>query len=86
MGLAGISDDQGSAVDIGFWHSLWWNGKDTDIKRAIVFGLTNSESNHGEDVKESYFYLDSTPTHSYLKVKSLIQVPHSPPFPYDKYR
>ena len=43
-----------------------WNGKDPILKERL-FGLTNSESNHGEDVKEYYFYLDSTPTHSYMK-------------------
>jgi hypothetical protein len=61
-GLAGISDDQ---QRLCFAVALW-NGKDPIIKER-VFGLTNSESNHGEDVKEYYFYLDSTPTHSYLK-------------------
>ena len=43
-----------------------WNGKDPILKERM-FGLTNSEANHGEDVKEYYFYLDSTPTHSYMK-------------------
>ena len=43
-----------------------WNGKDPILKERM-FGLTNSEGNHGEDVKEYYFYLDSTPTHSYMK-------------------
>ena len=43
-----------------------WNGKDPILKERM-FGLTNSESNHGEDVKEYYFYVDSTPTHSYMK-------------------
>ena len=43
-----------------------WNGKDPLLKERL-FGLTNSEGNHGEDVKEYYFYLDSTPTHSYMK-------------------
>jgi hypothetical protein len=43
-----------------------WNGRDPILKERL-FGLTNSESNHGEDVKEYYFYLDSTPTHSYMK-------------------
>src|SRR5271166_1760813 len=47
--------------------SAWpWNGKDPILKERM-FGLTNSEANHGEDVKEYYFYLDSTPTHSYMK-------------------
>ena len=61
-GLAGISDDQ---QRLCFALTLW-NGKDAILKERL-FGLTNSESNHGEDVKEYYFYLDSTPTHSYMK-------------------
>ena len=61
-GLAGISDDK---QRLCFALALW-NGKDPILKERL-FGLTNSESNHGEDVKEYYFYLDSTPTHSYLK-------------------
>jgi hypothetical protein len=44
-----------------------WNGKDTILKERL-FGLTNSEGNHGEDAKELYYYLDATPTHSYLKM------------------
>ena len=60
-GLAGISDDQ---QRLCFALGLW-NGKDGILKERL-FGLTNSEGNHGEDVKEYYFYLDSTPTHSYL--------------------
>ena len=47
-------------------HLALWNGKDPILKERL-FGLTNSEGNHGEDVKEYYFYLDSTPTHSYMK-------------------
>jgi hypothetical protein len=61
-GLAGISDDK---QRLCFALALW-NGKDPILKERH-FGLTNSESNHGEDVKEYYFYLDSTPTHSYMK-------------------
>jgi hypothetical protein len=61
-GLAGISDDQ---QRLCFALALW-NGKDPILKERL-FGLTNSEGNHGEDVKECYFYLDSTPTHSYMK-------------------
>ena len=61
-GLAGISDDQ---QRLCFALALW-NGEDPILKERL-FGLTNSESNHGEDVKEYYFYLDSTPTHSYMK-------------------
>ncbi len=61
-GLAGISDEQ---QQLCFALALW-NGKDPILKERL-FGLTNSEGNHGEDVKEYYFYLDSTPTHSYMK-------------------
>jgi hypothetical protein len=61
-GLAGISDDQ---QQLCFSVALW-NGKDPILKERM-FGLTNSQGNHGEDVKEYYFYLDSTPTHSYMR-------------------
>ena len=61
-GLAGISDDN---QQLCFALALW-NGRDPILKERL-FGLTNSEGNHGEDVKECYFYLDSTPTHSYMK-------------------
>lgn len=61
-GLAGISDDKGLLC---FALALW-NGKDPILKER-PFGLTNSEGNHGEDAKDYYFYLDSTPTHSYMK-------------------
>ena len=61
-GLGGISDDHGLLC---FALALW-NGKDPILKERL-FGLTNGEGNHGEDVKEYYFYLDSTPTHSYMK-------------------
>ena len=61
-GLAGISDDR---QQLCFALALW-NGRDPILKERL-FGLTNSEGNHGEDVKEYYFYLDSTPTHSYMK-------------------
>ncbi len=56
-----------------------WNGEDAIIKER-VFGLTNAEGNHGEDVKEYYFYLDTTPTHSYMKY--LYKYPQAA-FPYD---
>ena len=56
-----------------------WNGKDPILKERL-FGLTNSEGNHGEDVKEYYFYLDSTPTHSYMKY--LYKYPQAA-FPYN---
>ncbi len=61
-GLAGISDDHQSLC----FSLALWNGKDPIIKERL-FGLTGPEGNHGEDVKEYYFYLDSTPTHSYMK-------------------
>ncbi len=61
-GLFGISDDQ----QILCFALALWNGRDPILKERL-FGLTNSEGNHGEDVKECYYYLDATPTHSYLK-------------------
>ena len=61
-GLGGICDDR---QRLCFALALW-NGKDPILKERL-FGLTNGEGNHGEDVKEYYFYLDSTPTHSYMK-------------------
>jgi hypothetical protein len=61
-GLAGISDDR----QLLCFSLALWNGKDPILKERL-FGLTNSEGNHGEDVKEYYFYLDSTPTHSYMR-------------------
>jgi hypothetical protein len=74
-GLAGISDDR---QRLCFALALW-NGKDPILKERL-FGLSNSEGNHGEDVKEYYFYLDSTPTHSYMKY--LYKYPQAA-FPYD---
>ena len=61
-GIAGISDDK---QQLCFALALW-NGRDPILKERM-FGLTNSEGNHGEDSKEYYFYVDSTPTHSYMK-------------------
>ena len=61
-GLLGITDRE---CRLCFALALW-NGRDPILKERL-FGLTGSEGNHGEDVKESYFYLDSTPTHSYMK-------------------
>jgi len=61
-GLAGFSDDRQQLC----FALAMWNGKDPILKERL-FGLTNSEGNHGEDVKEYYFYLDSTPTHSYMR-------------------
>jgi len=74
-GLAGISDDR----QLLCFALALWNGKDPILKERL-FGLTNSEGNHGEDVKEYYYYLDSTPTHSYMKY--LYKYPQRA-FPYD---
>jgi hypothetical protein len=75
-GIGGISDRHQL---ICFAVSLW-NGRDPILKERI-FGLTGSEGNHGEDVKEYYFYLDSTPTHSYMKY--LYKYPQAE-FPYSQ--
>jgi mannosylglycerate hydrolase MGH1-like protein len=74
-GLAGISDDK----QLLCFALALWNGKDPILKERM-FGLTNSEANHGEDVKEYYFYVDSTPTHSYMKY--LYKYPQAA-YPYD---
>ena len=73
-GIAGISD---SMQRICFALALW-NGKDPILKERL-FGLTGNEGNHGEDVKELYYYLDNTPSHSYMK--HLYKYPQSA-FPY----
>src|SRR5689334_21716224 len=75
-GIAGISDDH---QRLCFSIALW-NGQDPILKERL-FGLTNSEGNHGEDVKEYYFYLDNTPTHSYMKL--LYKYPQCP-YPYQE--
>ena len=75
-GLGGISDRH---QYICFALALW-NGKDPILKERL-FGLTGNEGNHGEDVKEYYFYLDSTPTHSYMKF--LYKYPQAE-FPYGR--
>lgn len=75
-GIGGISDNK---QHICFALALW-NHKDSILKERL-FGLTNNEGNHGEDVKELYYYLDSTPTHSYMKM--LYKYPIEP-FPYEK--
>jgi hypothetical protein len=74
-GLGGITDDH----NLLCFALALWNGNDPILKERL-FGLTNSEGNHGEDVKEYYFYLDSTPTHSYMKY--LYKYPQAV-FPYD---
>jgi hypothetical protein len=74
-GLVGISDEkQRLCLALALW-----NGRDPILKERL-FGLTNSQGNHGEDVKEIYYYLDATPTHSYLK--ALYKYPQRE-FPYD---
>lgn len=75
-GLLGLTDRQGR-----FCFSVaLWNGKDPYLKERL-FGLTGPQGNHGEDVKEEYFYLESTPTHSYMK--GLYKYPQAE-FPYQK--
>jgi hypothetical protein len=74
-GIAGISDDH---CRLCFAVTLW-NGKDPILKERL-FGLTNAEGNHGEDVKELYWYLDATPTHSWLRMR--YRYPQAA-FPYD---
>src|SRR5947209_3581507 len=73
-GIAGFGDDQ------LFWclGLALWNERDLILKERL-FGLTNSEGNHGEDVKELYYYLDGTPTHSYMRM--IYKYPQSA-FPY----
>jgi len=73
-GIAGISDRH----QILCFAIALWNGKDPILKERL-FGLTGPQGNHGEDVKEYYFYLDSTPTHSYMK--ALYKYPHAE-YPY----
>ncbi len=75
-GLLGITDRE---CRLCFALALW-NGRDPILKERL-FGLTNGEGNHGEDVKEAYFYLDATPTHSYLK--ALYKYPQAA-FPYEQ--
>jgi len=75
-GLLGITDRE---CRLCFALALW-NGRDPILKERL-FGLTGPEGNHGEDVKECYFYLNSSPTHSYLK--ALYKYPQAE-FPYDK--
>src|SRR5579872_3055175 len=73
-GIAGLGDRHGQ-----FNLALaMWNGRDPILKERM-FGLTNSQGNHGEDVKECYYFLDSTPTHSYMK--ALYKYPHAA-YPY----
>ena len=73
-GIAGVSDDK----QLLCFAIALWNGRDPILKERM-FGLSNGEGNHGEDVKEYWFYLDNTPTHSYMKY--LYKYPQGP-FPY----
>jgi len=74
-GIGGISDTN---QNLCFAIAVW-NGKDPILKERF-FGLTNSEGNHGEDCKELYYFLDNTPTHSYMKM--LYKYPHAA-YPYE---
>jgi hypothetical protein len=75
-GLAGISDEKGNLC----FSIALWNGQDAILKERL-FGLTGLQGNHGEDVKEEYYYLDNTPTHSYMRM--LYQYPQAA-FPYQQ--
>ena len=75
-GVAGFSDDQQHLC----LSLALWNGQDSILKERM-FGLTNGEGNHGEDVKDLYYYLDATPTHSYMKM--LYKYPQQA-FPYEQ--
>ena len=74
--IGGFSDDEQRLC----LAPAFWNGKDAILKERL-FGLSNAEGNHGEDVKELYYYLDGTPTHSYMRM--LYKYPQSP-FPYEE--
>jgi hypothetical protein len=77
-GIAGFADEK-----LSWCLSLaLWNGRDPFLKERL-FGLTNAEGNHGEDVKELYFYLDAVPSHSYLRM--LYKYPQGA-FPYEELR
>jgi hypothetical protein len=69
-GIGGVSDDK---QHLCLAHAFW-NGQDPILKERM-FGMTGSEGNHGEDVKEAFFYLDSTPTHSYMRMN--YKYPHA---------
>ncbi|XDT20219.1 Hypothetical protein J6896_02091 [Nakaseomyces glabratus] len=74
-GLFGVSDNK----QLVCMNVALWNGKDERLKERL-FGLTGHQGNHGEDVKELYYYLDNTPTHSYMK--ALYKYPFKKAFPY----
>lgn len=75
-GIAGVSDNHGRMC----FSLAFWNGKDRMLKERL-FGLANNQGNHGEDVKELYYYLDNTPSHSYMKM--LYKYPQEA-YPYDQ--
>src|SRR5213078_2658039 len=75
-GIAGICDRHQKIC----FALAFWNTRDPILKERL-FGLTGNQGNHGEDVKECYYYLDSTPTHSYMK--ALYKYPHAA-FPYER--
>src|ERR1019366_882368 len=75
-GLLGICDRHG-LLNVAI---ALWNGKDPILKERL-FGLTNSQGNHGEDVKECYWFLENTPTHSYMK--ALYKYPQAA-YPYEQ--
>src|SRR6476620_1096708 len=75
-GIAGLSD----RYQVLIFAPAFWNGRDPILKERL-FGLTSQEGNHGEDVKEYYYYLDNVPTHSYMKF--LYKYPQAE-FPYGR--
>src|SRR5947208_1490053 len=75
-GIAGVCD----RFQLLCFAPAFWNGRDSILKERL-FGLTASEGNHGEDVKEYYFHVDNTPTHSYMRM--LYKYPHAA-FPYQQ--
>src|SRR4029079_8341593 len=75
-GLIGLCDDQQFLC----FALAQWNGRDPILKERL-YGLTGNEGNHGEDVKECYYYLDSTPTHSWMR--ALYKYPHAA-YPYEQ--
>src|SRR5690554_2629495 len=75
-GIAGLTDTRCRIC----FSPAFWNGKDPILKERL-FGMSGVEGNHGEDVKELYYYLDNTPTHSYMKY--LYKYGHRP-YPYDE--
>ena len=77
-GIGGISDNKQRLC----FAPAFWNGKDPILKERL-FGLTGNQGNHGEDVKEYYFYLDNLPSHAYMKM--IYRYPHAA-YPYEQIR